>query len=518
MASLTGAEKAIIEVARKSAVDAGFGEGAIKQALKSPSFLDKVKGALHKGKTAATGAAAVAPEAGEALNWKGKTRQFANKKVGGTGLRKGLIAQWMLQSLEKAGKSLDQSLVGRKQLADTERFAKAEQEARAKSSQVRQQVGALPPEQQQVFQDEYKKLFASLAGGKSEDLVFRARQQAALSQIVLDRLMGQSTPEQEASLAMLRRPDIVKRLGEASTGLSEVEMYRTGTRFGRIMGNAQGKLSAKDQSTAELIGGRVWRSLVHPLATLKRGLWDEEDFFPANQPESDEAARGIRGTAQQFFGPKATINDTPSSKNVLGTGTGTSEKQGLGGAGRTFEDFTKAALTAAGFGTPEAKAYHYDPWGQTGGNAPYLAALAGGGAALNPRIVGGRAPEMRDIRGLHQGTQQSQKAYAAELDAQGQAMARNAMAPAGPAYAAYQKGEGLRQGLQVQQRQVDQRERVNFERTVYNRESQLLGKQYADGTIDEKAHNIGQTKLVDRFASVLRPTVEEEELALQQGG
>jgi len=174
---------------------------------------------------------------------------------------------------------------------------------------------------------------------------------------------------------------------------------------------------------------------------------DEQNRLATAQAEANRQA-SLQGSGKS----------TPSAPPT-GDGTG---KRGLGGAGRTYEDFIKAALTQAGFGTPEAKAYHYDPWGQTGGNAPYQAALTGGHPAFNPNIVGGRAPTIKDAQRLNQGTQQSQNTYADALDAQGQAMGRNAMAQAGPAYVAYQKGQGLRQGLAIKDKADQERNLVNY--------------------------------------------------------
>jgi len=392
---------------------------------------------------------------------------------------------------------------------------------------LRTAAGRLSPAEQKVYQRHLDSLLESRTFTQTANPLFNAKQLLTIMKTALARTSGRETNASKKWETEFERLQASNALSRANPGLSEEQAYRDsfgGTALGIVSGRTDiDKIPRGGKSLA-----RVGRGLADPLGALKTGYrWATGDPEPSGppsgykvpgpggtdvlEPMTDVISRAVKG----FQDPQLALAGTPAGQPPAPVPV--AEKQGLGGA-HTFEDFTKAALTAAGFGTPEAKAYHYDPWGQTGGNAPYLAALAGGGAALNPRIVGGRAPEMRDIRGLHQGTQQSQKAYAAELDAQGQAMARNAMAPAGPAYAAYQKGEGLRQGLQVQQRQVDQREQVNFARTVYNRESQLLGKQYADGTIDEKAHNIGQTKLVDQFASVLRPTVEEKELALQQGG
>jgi len=133
----------------------------------------------------------------------------------------------------------------------------------------------------------------------------------------------------------------------------------------------------------------------------------------------------------------------------------------------TFEDFIKAALRGAGYGSPEAQAYHYDPWGQTGGTAPYQVALTGSYDALNPHIAGGQAPTIKDVQRLHTGTHQSQQAYADALRAQGQDMAQRAADAGEAGNVAMQQGEGLRAGMMQKQALADQRNQAMSEKALY---------------------------------------------------
>jgi hypothetical protein len=260
-------------------------------------------------------------------------------------------------------------------------------------------------------------------------------------------------------------------------------------------------------------------------ATAAKGLWG---LIKKHKVASTMIGAGLVGGG--VLGAKVIAEEKKNSlapslaAGTIGVGTGQSstDRQGAlktSAAARTYEDFIQAALTAAGFGTPAAKAYHYDPWGTSGGNAPYQATLTGGSAALNPNIVGGRAPTLKDVRRMNMGTQESQNAYADQLDARAAAMAQSALAGVGPAYAAYQQGQGLRQGLMAKQDQEAMRNQVSVARTMYNRDSMALENARAAGTLDEKTYTKERRKLRDAFGAVLEqmPETADEELALAGG-
>jgi hypothetical protein len=177
---------------------------------------------------------------------------------------------------------------------------------------------------------------------------------------------------------------------------------------------------------------------------------------------------GIIGAGVMGAREQAKLDVTSAKGPVVPPGAGGSEtisisqpRQMSKGAA-TLEDYIKAALRGAGFGSPEAQAYHYDPWGQTGGTAPYQAALTGSYDALNPRIAGGQAPTIKDVQRLHTGTQQSQQAYADALRAQGQAMAQRAADAGIAGYAAMQQGEGLRARMMAKDKASQEKNLINF--------------------------------------------------------
>ncbi len=262
-------------------------------------------------------------------------------------------------------------------------------------------------------------------------------------------------------------------------------------------------------------------------STAVKGLWN---LIKGHKVASVIAGAGLVGAG--IAGVKARSQDKKATLDSAPQGPGTGQV-GLGGdkftkdkatsresspAARTFEDFIKAALTGAGFGTPEAKAYHYDPWGQTGGNAPYQAALTGGHAYLNPNIAGGRAPTIRDIRGLNMGTHEQQRAYEQMLYDRSARMQQAAENQGAMGYAAYQQGQGLQADIGRKQSQANLQRQALGERALY-REQMAYAKNEQDAMrMDAAKAKQVRDEATLRYGAFLaqHPETEDDE-ALQEG-
>jgi hypothetical protein len=409
---------------------------------------------MAKGKTLKKGVKAAAKSAeGFFTGGARPGLAVAGKITGGVGA--GLTADWLIgQGLS----ALDDEVTRAKQSADN-----AEENAILKgyserTRQLRSQVAALSPVQQIQYAQELKGLLQQRTVSRSENAMFNAHQVAALMQAALNRTQGTvNTPEGRQVEAEVQRLQAGNAISAENRGLGRNEEKYRGSFWGTAMGLASGRTDVTGLNKWGKGAAKVAKFLMHPQETLLG-----ENEIPIDQPKiPGSLSREVPGTTA--FGPSAKISVAgPVGVEKAENSQASSPESFRSKGAATLEDYIKAALRGAGFGSPEAQAYHYDPWGQTGGTAPYQAALTGSYDALNPRIAGGQAPTIKDVQRLHTGTQQSQQAYADALRAQGQAMAQRAADAGIAGYAAMQQGEGLRAGMMAKDKASQEKNLINF--------------------------------------------------------
>jgi len=346
--------------------------------------------------------------ASKALKRAGKGLKVA-RKVGK--VAKGPAAAiWAAQEVEGAANALDQSIILNMSGKDIERAAKAEGEAREATARVRTEITeTFSPEQRAAFGKKISEILAGMTHKDSRDGVFRQRQLAFISKMVLDQMKGELTPEeaqgQQIALSRLNDPKAEETLGSRSLGKSDVEQYRTSV-FGRRMGMLRGKFSEAEMGELETALRRRWETIVHPIRTLKRGLWDGESFYtPTGQAETNEVPPGIRERVEGMLGlEKSGLQNLPDDTRTP-PGGGDDTGKTLKKTKFSVEEVVNQSLKASGFGPEvDAAAAAYNP-------TPDWASLIGGRqqAKYNP-ARGGRAAGIDDVQRRLMGTQESQEA------------------------------------------------------------------------------------------------------------
>jgi len=360
-----------------------------------------------------------------------------------SGLRRGVgsvaLPTAVVRGIEDPMLAVDEALVGRRQREDILTAVSAEKIARSKLAQIRDRVSQLSPEQQQLYAKRVTELLGTMPYKDSADLVFQANQRAFVAQVALKQLLGEPTKEQEQGLNRMRAPDAEKRFGTSALGVSAVQRYRD-SGFGRTTGLMSGKIPREKMSATEKALSGIWRTIAHPIGTLKGQFMEETPFPQVPEQAVGQAPQDMRSMIERG----AQLEMGPAASPEIVQGEGRPVKSGIKSpSARTYEDFIQAALTRAGFDQDRLRrAAQYQP-------STDWASLIGGSqqAAYNP-YLGGTEAGIRDVQRRLTGTHAAQEAAFQEdraFNRGQQGRMDDAARQATAAYAAYQRGQGLRQ-------------------------------------------------------------------------
>jgi len=386
------------------------------------------------------------------------------------------------------------------------------------TAMLREAVARLTPEERNRYQQHLKELLGSRVFTRTTNPLFNAKQTLTAMMTALTRTSGKETVTSKKWENEFQRLQAANAVSKETPGLSEEQAYRDSF-GGTALGIPSGRTRIADIPRPVQGMAQVGRALGKPIeAAQALGRWAVGDPEPMGPPPR-YAVPGPGGS-----GLSAPVGDTSAVHRAVEAW----QKPGLAGSGgesgvdqpvppppqrqvpkgaATMEDYIKAALRGAGFGSPEAQAYHYDPWGQTGGTAPYQAALTGNYAAFNPHIAGGQAPTLQDAQQMHVGTHQSKRAFADSLRAQGQAMAQRAIDAGITGYLAAQQSEGQQAGLAQKQALASQRNAAMNEKALYQGQLSVAANMEKQDNVTaatlKEAERV-RAEATSRFADFLR--------------